>query len=63
LGVLSADILFAWSPVPHFCVVVGPTADLSFTGSHFVRRGNAPDWSGDASMHRLALTSGLYGYF
>ncbi|HEY5960905.1 MAG TPA: hypothetical protein VIV60_30325 [Polyangiaceae bacterium] len=63
LGVFSADVLFAWSPVSHFCLVVGPTADIAFMGSHFERHPNARDWSGDASMHRLALTSGLYGYF
>jgi hypothetical protein len=63
LGVLSADILFAWSPVPHLAIVVGPTGDISFTGSHYEHRPNGRDWSNDASMHRLAVTSGLYGYF
>lgn len=59
---VSADVFLVWSPVPHFGFLFGPSADLSFTGSHYVR--NPPNsWSNDASTHRLALMAGLLGYF
>lgn len=62
-GVLSADVFLAWSPVPHFGMLVGPTGDISFTGSHYVRNPPNNNWSNDASMNRLALMVGLFGYF
>lgn len=62
-GVLSADIFLAWSPVPHFGMLAGPTGDISFTGSHYVRNPPNNNWSNDASMNRLALMVGLFGYF
>lgn len=62
-GILSADILLAWSPVPHFGMLVGPTGDISFTGSHYVRNPPNNNWSQDASMNRLALMAGVFGYF
>jgi hypothetical protein len=62
-GMLSADIFLAWSPVPHFGVLVGPTGDIAFTGSHYVRNPPNNSWSNDAGMSRLALMAGVFGYF
>ncbi len=61
----SADILFVWSPFPHFGLLIGPTGDRSLVGSHFEHSGAAatPDWSNDARLWRLGITTGLVGYF
>lgn len=63
-GVASADIFFVWSPVPHFGILIGPTGDLTFVGGHFEHHppNGGGDRSSDASMHRLAVTSGIFGY-
>ncbi len=66
-GLLSADVFFVWTPVPHVGLFVGPHGDLSFAGSyaeHNVDNNNrADDWSSNASLQRLALTSGLIAFF
>jgi hypothetical protein len=62
-GVASLDVFFVWSPLPHFGLLVGPTGDLTFVGGHFEHHPNpAGNRSSDASMHRLAITSGIFGY-
>ena len=62
-GLFSGDILLVWSPVPHFALSLGPSADLSFTGSHYERNAEEHSWSHSASMQRLAMMIGLHGYF
>ncbi|HMA91337.1 MAG TPA: hypothetical protein VKP30_01570 [Polyangiaceae bacterium] len=62
-GLFSGDILLLWSPVPCFALSLGPTADLSFTGSHNERDAERRSWSNSASMQRLAMMVGLHGYF
>jgi hypothetical protein len=59
----SADILFVVSPVPCFGFFVGPTAELSFIGSHFEHNAGALDYSNDARLRRLGITTGIIGYF
>jgi hypothetical protein len=62
LGVASADVLFIFSPLPHLGILVGPTGDRSFIGGHFSHDQNG-DWSNDARLWRLGVTSGILGYF
>jgi len=59
----SADILFVWSPFPHFGLLIGPTGDRSLLGSHFEHDAQNGDYSHDSRLWRLGLTSGLVGYF
>jgi len=61
-AMLSAEILFAWSPFPHFAMLIGPALDRSFVGMHYAHdpEGN---WSNDSRLWRIGLTSGLAGYF
>jgi hypothetical protein len=65
---LSGDVLFVIGPVPHFGFYIGPTGDISFTGTHHVHLVPDPpapvvDWSHSASYNRLGLGMGLLGYF
>jgi hypothetical protein len=59
----SADILFVWSPFPHFGLLIGPTGDRSLAGRHLEHDPPAGDHSSDSRLWRLGLTSGLAGYF
>lgn len=59
----SADILFVWSPVPHFGLLIGPVFENSLTGSHFEHSEQDGDYSNDARLRRLGITTGLVGYF
>jgi hypothetical protein len=64
---VSGDVLFVITPVPHFGFYIGPTGDLSLTGTHhehIVDPPNPPvDWSHSASYSRLGLGMGMLGYF
>lgn len=59
----SADIFFVWSPVPHFGVLIGPTFENSLIGSHLDHDRENGDYSNDARLRRIGVTSGLGGYF
>jgi len=59
----SADVLFVWSPVPHFGLLVGPVFENSLIGSHFEHNVPAGDYSNDSRLRRIGLTTGLVGYF
>jgi hypothetical protein len=59
----SADILFVWSPIPHFGLFIGPTGDRSLMGRHFAHDTQNGDYYNDSRLWRLGLTSGLAGYF
>jgi len=63
LAMASADILFVWSPITHLGLFVGPTGESSFVGRHFEHNPQNGDWSNDARLWRLGLTSGLLCYF
>jgi hypothetical protein len=63
LAVASADVFFIWSPVSHLGFLIGPTGDLSFVGRHFEHDPQNGDWSNDARLRRIGLTSGVVGYF
>jgi hypothetical protein len=61
----SADVLFVVSPVEHFGLFLGPSADVSFIGKHNERSvtdGAVTEWTHDASYWRLSLGLGLIGY-
>jgi hypothetical protein len=65
---LSGDVLFVITPVPHFGFYIGPTGDISLTGTHHEHlvnpaTGTVVDWSHSASYSRLGLGMGLLGYF
>jgi hypothetical protein len=64
---VSAEALFVVSPVPNFGFYVGPTAELSFHGSfdntNTNPQGVSTTTSYSASYQRLAIDTGLIGYF
>jgi hypothetical protein len=64
---LSGDVLFVITPVTHFGFYIGPTGDISLTGTHHEHIVDPPnptvDWSHSASYSRLGLGMGLLGYF
>src|SRR5262249_42660876 len=61
-GLLSLDALFVVSPVQHFGFYVGPTADISFTGSHSPTDQNGIEFYQSANHRSLGLGLGLIGY-
>jgi hypothetical protein len=64
---LSGDVLFVITPVTHFGFYIGPTGDISLSGTHHEHLvqadGTVVDWSHSASYSRLGLGLGLIGYF
>lgn len=61
--VMSGDILFIASPLPHLGLMLGPTFDFSLAGSHFEHDSVNGDYSHDAKLRRLGITTGIVGYF
>jgi hypothetical protein len=59
----SADALFVVAPLPHFGFYVGPTTDLSFSGTYSSTNNNGVTTSYSASYQRFAPDTGLIGYF
>jgi hypothetical protein len=60
---VSADALFVVAPLPNFGFYVGPTADLSFSGTYSATANNGVTTSYSASYTRVGLDTGLIGYF
>ena len=63
---VGLDALVAIMPVPHFGLMLGPTADFSFAGSHgetYWDGGARVDYDHSASYWRLGGTFGLIGAF
>jgi hypothetical protein len=64
---VSGDVLFVITPVPHFGFYIGPTGDVSLSGTHHEHliqpNGTVVDWAHNASYSRLGLGMGLIGYF
>jgi hypothetical protein len=66
LWLVGLDALVAVMPVPHFGLMLGPTADFSFAGSHgetYWDNGARVDYDHSASYWRLGGTFGLIGAF
>jgi hypothetical protein len=59
----SADALFVVTPLPHFGFYVGPTTDLSFSGTYSTTNPQGLTASYTASYQRFAIDTGLIGYF
>ena len=59
----SADILFVLSPVPSLGFLLGPIGEVSLVGRHFEHDAQNGDYSNDARLRRLGITTGIMGYF